>query len=83
MTVKDGDAICDSRVAVRVERFKQKSELARGATVVPAAELIVDPAEIDFSNVLADIDEIRRYIPQRFAMEQLTSNATSASATAI
>jgi len=40
---------------------------------VPAAELIVDPAEIDFSNVLADIEEIRRFIPQRFAMEQLTA----------
>jgi 3-hydroxyacyl-[acyl-carrier-protein] dehydratase len=40
---------------------------------VPAVELIVDPAEIDFSNVIADIEEIRRYIPQRFAMEQLTA----------
>jgi 3-hydroxyacyl-[acyl-carrier-protein] dehydratase len=48
-------------------------ELARGATVVPAQELIVDPASIDFSHVIADIDEIRQYIPQRFAMEQLTA----------
>lgn len=40
---------------------------------MPAVELIVDPAEIDLSNVIADIEEIRRYIPQRFAMEQLTA----------
>lgn len=40
---------------------------------MPAVELIVDPAEIDFSNVIADIEEIRRYIPQRHAMEQLTA----------
>ena len=35
--------------------------------------LIVDLAEIDFSRVLADIDEIRKYNPQRFEMEQLTA----------
>jgi 3-hydroxyacyl-[acyl-carrier-protein] dehydratase len=40
---------------------------------VPAIELIVDPAEIDFSHIVADVDEIRRWIPQRFAMEQLTA----------
>jgi 3-hydroxyacyl-[acyl-carrier-protein] dehydratase len=40
---------------------------------VPATELIIDPAEIDFSRVVADIDEIRRWIPQRHAMEQLTA----------
>ena len=40
---------------------------------MPAVELIVDPAEIDFSHVVADIEEIRRFIPQRFAMEQLTA----------
>ncbi len=36
-------------------------------------DLIVNPAEIDFDHVIADIDEIRRYNPQRFEMEQLTA----------
>jgi 3-hydroxyacyl-[acyl-carrier-protein] dehydratase len=40
---------------------------------VPATDLIIDPAELDLSNVLADIHEIRRWIPQRDAMEQLTA----------
>jgi 3-hydroxyacyl-[acyl-carrier-protein] dehydratase len=40
---------------------------------VPATELIVDPAQLDFNNVVADIHEIRRWIPQRDAMEQLTA----------
>jgi 3-hydroxyacyl-[acyl-carrier-protein] dehydratase len=40
---------------------------------VPAQELIVDPAAIDFSHVVADLTEIRRYLPQRDAMEQLTA----------
>ena len=36
-------------------------------------EYIVDPAEVDFDNVIADIEEIRRFNPQRFEMEQLTA----------
>jgi 3-hydroxyacyl-[acyl-carrier-protein] dehydratase len=40
---------------------------------VPAQDLIIDPAQVDCSRVVADIDEIRRWIPQRFAMEQLTA----------
>ena len=36
-------------------------------------EYILDPAEVDFDNVLADIEEIRRHNPQRFEMEQLTA----------
>lgn len=35
--------------------------------------LIVDLANIDFNNVIADIDEIRKFNPQRFEMEQLTA----------
>jgi len=62
-----------SSLANQLERFRPSSELARGATVVPAVELIIDPAEIDFSHVIANLEEIRRYIPQRFAMEQLTA----------
>lgn len=34
---------------------------------------LVDPADIDFENVIADIDEIRKHNPQRFEMEQLTA----------
>jgi 3-hydroxyacyl-[acyl-carrier-protein] dehydratase len=40
---------------------------------VPATDLIVDPAELDLSRTIANIDEIRRWIPQRDAMEQLTA----------
>ncbi len=40
---------------------------------MPATDLIVDPAELDLTRVVAEIDEIRRWIPQRDAMEQLTA----------
>ena len=33
----------------------------------------VDPTEFDFDHIVADIDEIRRHLPQRDAMEQLTA----------
>ncbi len=36
-------------------------------------EYIIDPAEIDFDDVVADVEEIRKYNPQRFEMEQLTA----------
>ncbi len=36
-------------------------------------ELIHDPAALDFDNVVADVEEIRKYNPQRFEMEQLTA----------
>ena len=36
-------------------------------------DFIVDPAEIDCGSIVADIDAIRRVIPQRDAMEQLTA----------
>jgi 3-hydroxyacyl-[acyl-carrier-protein] dehydratase len=41
--------------------------------VVAGKELIIDLSLIDFNNVVADIEEIRRYNPQRFEMEQLTA----------
>ncbi len=34
---------------------------------------ILDPASIDYSRVVADIEEIRRYNPQRFEFEQLSA----------
>lgn len=36
-------------------------------------DLILDVSKIDFDHVVADIEEIRRYNPQRFEMEQLTA----------
>ena len=35
--------------------------------------LILDPSQYDLNNVVADIEEIRRYNLQRFEMEQLTA----------
>jgi 3-hydroxyacyl-[acyl-carrier-protein] dehydratase len=40
---------------------------------MPAKDLIIDPSEYDLSHVLADVESIRRYNPQRFEMEQLTA----------
>jgi len=40
---------------------------------VPRKELILDFSEYDLNSVVADIEEIRRYNPQRFEMEQLTA----------
>lgn len=36
-------------------------------------QFILDPASLDFSNIIADAAEIRKYNPQRFEMEQLTA----------
>lgn len=36
-------------------------------------DLILDFSEYDLDHVIADADEIRRYNPQRFEMEQLTA----------
>lgn len=36
-------------------------------------DFILDPAEVDLDRVIADLDEIRQYIPQRDAMEQLSA----------
>ena len=36
-------------------------------------ELLIDPSTIDMNNIIADAEEIRRYNPQRFEMEQLTA----------
>ena len=38
-----------------------------------AKDLILDFSEYDLNHVVADIEEIRRYNPQRFEMEQLTA----------
>ncbi len=38
-----------------------------------AKDYIVDPSLLDFNNIIADIDEIRRHNAQRFEMEQLTA----------
>ncbi|MEA1952560.1 MAG: 3-hydroxyacyl-ACP dehydratase FabZ family protein [Planctomycetota bacterium] len=36
-------------------------------------QLILDPSEFQLDRVVADIEEIRRHIPQRYEMEQLTA----------
>jgi 3-hydroxyacyl-[acyl-carrier-protein] dehydratase len=40
---------------------------------VPGKDFIVDPKTLDFNRVVADIEAIRKYNPQRFEMEQLTA----------
>lgn len=40
---------------------------------MPNRDLIIDPATIDFDNVVADVEAIRSCNPQRDAMEQLTA----------
>ena len=40
---------------------------------MPKKPLILDFAEYDLNHVVNDIEEIRRYNPQRFEMEQLTA----------
>jgi len=40
---------------------------------VPNKDFIIDPQQIDFTNVVADIDAIRQFNLQRDAMEQLTA----------
>ena len=39
---------------------------------MPEKELLVDLDSIDLTSPIADLDEIRKYNPQRFEMEQLT-----------
>ncbi|MEQ8208716.1 MAG: 3-hydroxyacyl-ACP dehydratase FabZ family protein [Lacipirellulaceae bacterium] len=40
---------------------------------MPIRDVILDPAEIDYDTVVADINEIRSHNPQRYLMEQLTA----------
>lgn len=40
---------------------------------MPSREWIVDPATLDLNHIVADLDTIRQYNPQRFEMEQLTA----------
>jgi 3-hydroxyacyl-[acyl-carrier-protein] dehydratase len=40
---------------------------------VPGKNLILDFSEYDLDHILADTDEIRRYNPQRYEIEQLTA----------
>lgn len=41
--------------------------------IVAPRDFIIHPSEYDLSNVIADIEEIRRWNKQRFEMEQLTA----------
>ena len=40
---------------------------------MPRKEILFDLSTIDFDNVVADIEDIRKYTPQRYEMEQLTA----------
>jgi len=40
---------------------------------VSVKEPLIDLSQVDFNHVIADIETIRRYNPQRFEMEQLTA----------
>jgi 3-hydroxyacyl-[acyl-carrier-protein] dehydratase len=40
---------------------------------VSSKSLLFDLSTIDFNHIVADIDEIRRYNPQRYEMEQITA----------
>jgi 3-hydroxyacyl-[acyl-carrier-protein] dehydratase len=40
---------------------------------VPSKDMILDAAAYDLDQVVASVEEIRRYNPQRFEMEQLTA----------
>jgi 3-hydroxyacyl-[acyl-carrier-protein] dehydratase len=45
-----------------------------GETVrLTAKDTLIDVTQLDFNHVIADLAEIRRYNPQRFAAEQLTA----------
>jgi 3-hydroxyacyl-[acyl-carrier-protein] dehydratase len=47
--------------------------VSREVPIVAGKDLIIDISTIDFSAVIADIHEIRKYNPQRFEMEHLTA----------
>ncbi len=40
---------------------------------MPPKDLLIDLAEVDFNHVVANLDEIRQFNPQRFEMEQLSA----------
>ena len=40
---------------------------------MPDKEYLLDPSSLDLDNVLADLEEIRKHIPQRYSMEQLSA----------
>jgi 3-hydroxyacyl-[acyl-carrier-protein] dehydratase len=40
---------------------------------VPVKEFIIDPKTVDLTRVVADLETIRKYNPQRHEMEQLTA----------
>jgi 3-hydroxyacyl-[acyl-carrier-protein] dehydratase len=40
---------------------------------VPSKDLIIDPAEYDLEQVIADVEDIRKHNPQRYELEQLTA----------
>ena len=41
--------------------------------LVAAKDLIIDLSQLDFDNIVADTEEIQKYIPQRYEMAQITA----------
>lgn len=53
--------------------MKKVNRTAQDAKIVALKNLILDFSAYDLNRVLADIEEIRRYNPQRYEMEHLTA----------
>src|SRR5262249_36393879 len=73
------DVVCclDGRFHRRLVRSSRGSRSARRVhfrkQLVAGKDLILDPSEYDLDRVIAGVEEIRKYNPQRFEMEQLTA----------
>jgi 3-hydroxyacyl-[acyl-carrier-protein] dehydratase len=59
--------------AVEAEEHQDLTRGVAGVEGVAGKDLIIEFCEYDLNRVVADIEEIRRYNPQRFEMEQLTA----------
>ncbi len=67
-----GDSQCQTEDKVHPVNSLSQTVSEKVAVVV-AKDLILDPATLDFTNIIADQAEIRKYNPQRFEMEQITA----------
>jgi 3-hydroxyacyl-[acyl-carrier-protein] dehydratase len=56
-----------------LEHGFEVGSLPQGESLRVGKELLLDHSEIDLDRVVADLEEIRRFNPQRFEMEQLSA----------
>lgn len=71
-----GEPACSPRQALEgpyVSRLILEFRPEVGKQLVPSKQFLFDLSLFDPNHVIADIDEIRRYNPQRHEMEQLTA----------